>query len=451
MGVPVAGGIPDFSRLFVGIGGFEAKHLKIDLFRFITLEIDDLLFANDYTAGLSRVRSDIGLLLAEKIQLKILDWSPLDANDNLSLAYMNYADPKGGNDKSWLVGFQQQATPTAFLQIYGVVLAKGLEFQPDFYNLLLGQLDSAQTVVSGFLDKPNKKIKANVSGDLPWLMAITFGLRGILERCAFVLQDGKYYGIRLSAPWVKAVFDLDSLSLAYIPGPTRTQDRFRIAVTIPKLDMIANMRSGEIALEWAVNQDFLVDVGFPWLDSQGYNWFRAFSIPAGAYEVKFGFYFEKRTHVEAQQETITFAAGFAIYAGYFFGMGNGVAWLRAGIGVFAVMQASLTIDLTAKVASISDLPNVVSRVEIVGAIGIFAYGEGGIDIWVLSARFRLSAQASVTVSILVVRGQPTALSYTVSLAVGYSASVQIGCGFCSWTFSVSGSLSVPVSGRLMLG
>lgn len=451
MGMPVAGGVPDFSRLFVGIGGFEAKHLKIDLFRFITLEIDDLLFANDYTAGLGRTQNDIGMLLAEKIQLKILDWSPLDNNDNLSLAYLNYADPKGGSDKSWLVSLQTRPPPDAFLQIYGLVLAKGLEFDPGFYNMLLGSLDNAQSVIPGFVDKANKKIKANVNGDLPWLMALTFGLRGILDRCAFVLQDGKYYGIRLSAPWIKTVFDLDSLSLAYIPGPTRTQDRFRIAVTIPKLDMIANMRSGEIALEWAVNQDFLVDVGFPWLDSQGYNWFRAFSVPAGAYEVKFGFYFEKRTHVEAEQETVTFAAGFAIYVGYFFGMGNGVAWLRAGIGVFAVLQAKLTVDLRARVTNISDLPNVVSRVEIVGAIGIFAYGEGGIDIWVLSARFRLSAQASVTVSILVVRGQPTALSYTVSLAVGYSASVRIGCGFCSWTFSVSGTLSIPISGRLMLG
>ncbi|OEH73678.1 hypothetical protein cyc_09560 [Cyclospora cayetanensis] len=144
------------------------------------------------------------------------------------------------------------------------------------------------------------------------------------------------------------------------------------------------MRSGEVALEWAVNQDFQVDFGFPWFDSQGYNWFRAFSIPAGAYEVKFGFYFEKRTHVEPQGNSITFGAGFALYAGYFFGMGNSVAWLRAGIGVFAVLQAELTIDLSAQVTNIGNLPNIVKGVLIEGAIGIFAYGEGGIDVWTFS-------------------------------------------------------------------
>jgi len=452
LGVPVIKGASDFTRVFVGIGGFEADHLKIDLFRLITLEIDKLLFSNDYIAGLKQANATkVGLLLAKKIRLKILDWSPLDQNDDLSFAYMNNADPKGGAEKSWLVSLQTRVPPDRFLQIYGLVLAKGIGFDQKFYDLLLGRLDSAQSVVAGFIDTSARRIRADIGSDLPWLLAITFGLRGILDRCALVLQDGQYYGIRLSAPWVRAVFDLDNLSLAYIPGPTRTQDKFRIAATIPALNMIANMRSGEVALEWAVNQDFLVDVGFPWFDSQGYNWFRAFSIPAGAYEVKFGFYFEKRSHVEPQGQSVTFGAGFALYVGYYFGMGNSVTWLRAGIGVFAVLQARLTIDLSAKVTSVSDLPNIVEGMVIVGAIGIFAYGEGGIDVWVLSARFRVSAQASVTVMIVVVRGQPTALSYTVYLAVGYSASVSIGCGFFSWTFSVSGTLSIPVSGRLLLG
>jgi hypothetical protein len=452
LGARVIRGQQSPTDVFVGVGGFEADHLKIDLFRIITLEIDKLLFSSDYAAGLKQANTTkVGLLLAEKIRLKILDWSPLDQNDDLSFAYMNAADPKGGAEKSWLVSLQTRAPPDRFLQIYGLVLAKGIGFDQKFYNLLLGQLDSAQSVVPGFIDTAAKRIRADLGSDLPWLLAITFGLRGILDRCALVLQDGRYYGIRLSAPWVRAVFDLDNLSLSYIPGPTRTRDKFRIAATIPALNMIANMRSGEVALEWAVNQDFLVDVGFPWFDSQGYNWFRAFSIPAGAYEVKFGFYFEKRSHIEPQGQSVTFGAGFALYAGYFFGMGNSVAWLRAGIGVFAVLQAQLTIDLSAKVTGINDLPNIIEGVVIVGAIGIFAYGEGGIDVWVLSARFRVSAQASVTVMIVVVRGQPTALSYTVSLAVGYSASVSIGCGFFSWTFSVSGTLSIPVSGRLLLG
>ncbi|WP_242121998.1 hypothetical protein [Sphingomonas lacusdianchii] len=452
IGVPVYDGKPAFNELFVGIGGFEADHLSIDLFRIITLEIEKLIFAQDYMSGLKAAsRKKTGLLMADNIRLKILDWSPLADGDKLSFAYMNYANPKGGEDKSWLVSLLRKGDPDKFLNIYGLLLAKGMRFEQGIYDFLLGKMDTAESVLPQLIDQPNKAVKADLAGNTPWLLAITFGLKEILDKCALVMQDGAYYGIRLSAPWIKPVFDADSISLAYIPGPTRTQDKFRVALTIPKLALIANMRSGEIALEWGVNQDFLIDVGFPWRDALGYNWFRAFSIPAGTYEVKFGFYVQKRSHVAATGKEMTLAAGFALYVGYFFGTGNGVAWVRAGIGVFAVLEAALTFDMSARVKGIGDLPKVVKRVEISGAIGIFAYGEGGIDIWVLSARFRVSAQASVTCFIVVMRGQPTALSYQAVMSVAYSGSVKIGSGWFSWTFRVSGQLAVPVSGRLLLG
>ena len=246
------------------------------------------------------------------------------------------------------------------------------------------------------------------------------------------------------------IFDSKSIALAYIPGQRPALDRFRVALRCPKLDLIANMRSGEVAFEWGVNQDFLVDVGFPWHSEGGYDWFRSFSVPAGIYEAKFGFYVEKRTYV-APDGVVGFGAGFALYAGYFWGGGNGVAWLRAGIGVFAILEGHIFFNTTAVAKSIGDLKDVVERVDIVGVIGILAYGEGGIDYWVISARFRVYAQASVTCQISLARRQPTAISYTTEMAVGYSASVRIGCGFFSWTFSVSGSLTIGVSGRLLLG
>ena len=119
--------------------------------------------------------------------------------------------------------------------------------------------------------------------------------------------------------------------------------------------------------------------------------------------------------------------------------------------MFAILEGHIFFNTTAVAKSIGDLKDVVERVDIVGVIGILAYGEGGIDYWVISARFRVYAQASVTCQISLARRQPTAISYTTEMAVGYSASVRIGCGFFSWTFSVSGSLTIGVSGRLLLG
>ncbi len=448
LGMPIDG-TPKLKNAFVAITGLDARDIKIDLFRLLTLEFDRLQLSNDYQAGLG-AKSQVGLLRADKIRLKLLDWQPF-GDARIDFLYLNRKDPDHGAEKAWMVSYKDEPKAGGFLRLYGLVLAKGMELEPKVYNYLLESQDTdPKLVLSKIIDDPGKLVKANIDGGKPWLFAITFGLGDIFDNCALVLQDGRYYGIRISADWVQYIFDSKSIALAYIPGQRPALDRFRVALRCPKLDLIANMRSGEVAFEWGVNQDFLVDVGFPWHSEGGYDWFRSFSVPAGIYEAKFGFYVEKRTYV-APDGVVGFGAGFALYAGYFWGGGNGVAWLRAGIGVFAILEGHIFFNTTAVAKSIGDLKDVVERVDIVGVIGILAYGEGGIDYWVISARFRVYAQASVTCQISLARRQPTAISYTTEMAVGYSASVRIGCGFFSWTFSVSGSLTIGVSGRLLLG
>jgi hypothetical protein len=60
------------------------------------------------------------------------------------------------------------------------------------------------------------------------------------------------------------------------------------------------------------------------------------------------------------------------------------------------------------------------------------------------------AQASVECRILYVLSGPCSLTYAARLGAAYSASVRVGCGICSWTFSVSGEVEMGISGHLLL-
>lgn len=286
-----------------------------------------------------------------------------------------------------------------------------------------------------------------------WLFAISFSLGHILELGNLVLHDQHYYGIRLrDARWVAAVFGQDTIEFAYIPGARRELDRFRTNLRIPLLDMLGPMTSGEIALEWAVNWDFLIDIGFPWKTAAGHDWFRAFSLPLGCYEGKFGFYLEKKTSYEEVRDdaVLLLGCGVALYIGLYAGYGNGVAFVRAGIGIFGIFEGRIWLKDVRLDKPETLLKSTIVQMEVSGTIGIFAYAEGRIDVWILSASFRAWAEASMTSTIIFVPGGTCAIEYSAVMAASYSASCQVGSGWFSWTFRVSGSVDMPVSGRLLL-
>jgi hypothetical protein len=469
---------------YLGISGLDARDLKIDLFRLLTLEMEELrispakLIAKDENPTNHPV--DAGAILAEQIKLKILNWSPVPKSARFDLLFLHPTANQASPDrKGMLAVYDANAVPDPpregrpppasqdgkFFQIFWAVLAHNLELPTEVLNHLLSKSPGDEDPVGllkSLVAKPAEDSNpASLRQDLvlegvklldseSWLFGVSFALGELFKRCNLVLHDQHYYGIHLWAKWVQAVFQQDSIELAYIPGPTRSADRFRTNLRIPGLDMLGSMKSGEVALEWAVNWDFLIDLGFPWRTSVGYDWFRAFSIPVGAYEGKFGLYFEKRTVAVSTGEKLILSAGLGLYVGYFFGAGNSIAWVRAGIGVFAIMQGIIIFRAPGPIQSPAILKASIDSVEIVGVVGIFAYGEGGVDVWILSARFRVSAQAAVECRILYVVSGPCSLSYAAMLAAGYSASVRVGCGFCSWTFSVSGSVEMGISGHLLL-
>ena len=134
---------------------------------------------------------------------------------------------------------------------------------------------------------------AKLDKDNSWLFGFAFSLSSLFKDCAFVLHEKSYYGIRLGGDVAKLLTGEEVIALAYIPGENPELSRFRTEFRCPALDMIGDLRSGLMALEWAPNWDFVLDFGFPWRVPAGYEWSRAFSMPVGVYEAQFGFFYRE--------------------------------------------------------------------------------------------------------------------------------------------------------------
>ena len=370
------------------------------------------------------------------------------------------------NDNKGVLGFfAHDPGAGGFFKLHWLLLAKGFDPGQDLKNKLLesrtDDLNAERNLILSILSgsaTQTPRLKAKLDNS-PWLFGAKFELGPLFSPCALVLQDGRYYGIRLGGPLAKLLTGEDDISFAYIPGPDPSLDRFRTSFKVAALDAIASMRSGEIALEWSPNWDFLVDCGQPWRGPGGYAWDRSFSMPVGIYKAKFGFFVEKRTTPVAPPNMesvpgrlVTFSAGAGFYLGYTFQWVAGPAWVRAGIGIFGVMIGSATLRLADPNANLPALlKGTLVRLEVTGVIGVYAYGEGGVDIWIISARFRVSAQAFLEVKLIYIPQGRSQLAYDAMLAAAYSASVRVGSGWFSWTFSVSGSVQMEVKGQVSFG
>ena len=463
VGVPV--GPSGLGSPGVGLASLTGKELKISLFHLLTLEAEtvDARVAKVVDPDTpSRELGSAGTILVDKFNLKLGNWSLFKDEDvrTLILAHDVNSNRKGA------LGFFAHAPGAGFFKLHWLLLAKGFDPGRDLKNKLLesrnDDLDAERDLILGILSGPNNQtpvLRARID-DSAWLFGVKFELGPLFTPCVLVLQDGGYYGIRLGGPLAKLLTGEDDISFAYIPGAEPSLDRFRTTFRVAALDSIASMRSGEIALEWSPNWDFLIDLGQPWRGPGGYAWDRAFSIPVGVYEAKFGFFVEKRTAVTPPPNVpatggqfVTFSAGAGFYLGYGFEWVAGPAWVRAGIGIFGVMIGSATLQLAAGASSnpLALLKGTLVQLQVTGVIGIYAYGEGGVEIWIISARFRVSAQAFLEVTLTYIPHGRSQLAYSAMLAAAYSASVRIGSGWFSWTFSVSGSVQMEIKGQVSFG
>lgn len=469
VGVPVLASddpsqMPRFGDPGIGLASLTGRDLKISLFRLITLEFSQI-YAGVFDLQNSK---QAGAIWAEGFNLSLLSWSLFNKSDDPKARVLVYAhDTSDADTRGFLAWYAAPSTdPDSFFQLQWLLVAQNIDpgktLKDGLLNLTGSDLNAEMKALSGLKPKDDPtKLNFALEKKSGWLAGVRFKLGDFFNPCALIFHDGYYYGIRLGGLLAKLITGEDDISLAYIPGADPSLDRFRVVLRIAALDMLAVMESGEIALEWNPAWDFLIDLGQPWRGPNGYMWERAFSIPMGVFEAKFGFFIEKRTSlqppdnlpVEPGTQYMTLSAGAGFYFGYFFGTPRGIAWVRAGIGVFGVLIGSATLRVPRDVGSnpLALLKSSLAKLSVTGVLGIYAYGEGGVEVWILSARFRVSAQAFVEVNLVYIPNARSYLAYNATLAAHYSASVRVGSGIFSWTFSVSGAVQMQISGSAAFG
>jgi len=455
---------PKLGKPGVGLASLSGRDLKISLFRLVTIEFESI------DAGVFELNGGkkAGAILADGFNLSLLSWPLFKKEDDptkkkaRTLVYAH--DTTDEKNRGFLAWYASPGAADGFFKLQWLLIGQNIKLEPTLDNALisLSGADLSNEIKAIKNLKAKDKLQFDLDRKYGWRFGIRFELGELFKPCALLFQDGFYYGIRLGGPIAKLITGQDDISLAYIPGETPQLDRFRVAMRIAALDMMGVMESGEIALEWNPAWDFLIDIGQPWRGPNGYMWERAFSIPMGAYEAKFGFFVEKRTSVKPPEGLppapsgstyLTLSAGAGFYFGYLLSVGNSVAWVRAGIGVFGVMVGSATLRAPENLGSnpLALLKTSLAKLSVTGVLGIYAYGEGGVDVWILSARFRVSAQAFVEVTLVYIPNARSYLTYNATLAAAYSASVRVGSGWFSWTFSVSGAVQMQISGSASFG
>ncbi|AZO68001.1 hypothetical protein [Mesorhizobium sp. M6A.T.Cr.TU.016.01.1.1] len=455
---------PQFGKPGVGLASLSGRNLKISLFRLLTIEFEEI------DAGVFTLADGkkAGAIWADGFNLSILSWQLFKNEDDAgkkkarTLVYAH--DTADARNRGFLAWYASPGAADGFFKLQWLLVAQNIGLDKKLLDALLDltKADLANEIKAIQGLKQKDKLNFKLDREFGWLFGIRFELGELFKPCALIFHDGVYYGIRLGGPIAKLITGEEDISLAYIPGDTPQLDRFRVALRIAALDMMGVMESGEIALEWNPAWDFLIDLGQPWRGPNGYMWERAFSIPMGVYEAKFGFFVEKRTSIKppeglppapAGYQDITLSAGAGFYFGYAFSTPRSIAWVRAGIGVFGVLVGSATLRAPQNIGNnpLALLKTSLAKLSVTGVLGVYAYGEGGVDVWILSARFRVSAQAFVEIVLVYIPNARSYLTYNATLAAAYSASVRVGSGIFSWTFSVSGAVQMSISGNAAFG
>ncbi|MBI5846058.1 MAG: hypothetical protein HZB23_15480 [Deltaproteobacteria bacterium] len=455
--VKLTAGDPEITPC-VALGAVEIKRFRFDLFGILTFSFESLTFEPGYKSSLNN-EEEYTVLLVNDFRLSLLGMD-LIGGRNKKGGYLLFLHRKGGGS-GVLAYLNFSKDLSKLLRVDWILVAYNMEVDPSILTCLLmsgtsrkAKEDADNAIMGdphasppkpGLVDKDCKKVKAALTGEKDWLFGISFTLgTSIIESGRLVLHQDHFYGISLSANWIEKAFDGDTITMAFIPGRNRKDDKFYLDIPMPKLDMLApGFQAGWLTFSFTPGSlDFLMGFGFPWWANGMYQMTRSFSVMASGYESKFGFYVSKFS--QGADKSLQLGGGIALYAGLGFAAGNSVAWVRAGIGVMAVMEGSITLSLD------KTFSEAIDKVDLTVALGIYAYGEGGIDVWVISARFLVELQFVTKASLSWKRGAPMRFLAEATMAANYYASVTIGKGWFHYTFTVEGSVSVPVRKQLAI-
>ncbi|TXI48867.1 MAG: hypothetical protein E6Q50_09235 [Lysobacter sp.] len=439
--------LPDF-KPYVGIGGFGFDGLNFDLMSFIKLRIDKLRLGQaPWTNSLTGA--------ALHIQGAWLDVVGVPVLKEGSGAFFSQ-DHDAGN--GFWAAFRGCDFPLFKLD-WGFV-GQNIDFPPSIPRALLAPppekgssgdfTDLSDTINKVWRD--GQIVPAKGTAGKGWTFAGSIQALEGSFRGQVLFQDGGFAGLSLGGPALKDLLNWDfAFTGIYRKDITPGEDYFYFSVTLPAMTFgSVRFTGGTIAAEIYTSGDFMADIGFPWRASGGgRQWERTIGAIVTPGQASGGWYVRKRrTHIpDTNQSELTISGGVAFQWGLGAAFDGGVfkVWVR--IGVYAIVEGSVSLRYSSSNAKI-----VAFMLQ--GSAGVLIEGEGKIDWWVISVRVGVRASAEIRAA-LIWDGRngdtPVLMPIEAELSVSAYAEACIGGGCARICRSIRVGINIPVRYQLEFG
>ncbi|KAB1110484.1 hypothetical protein F4V89_23040 [Neorhizobium galegae] len=437
----------DESKLKVALTAVDFKKLNLELLRFLTIKADDVDLTSQVisTAQGSQAVPRLDLI---NVSVAILDYTVIQ-----SLDAVIYSLPDGRTCFACRI---KQPAKTGLLNIDWVLIGQNimipsglaedlLSIKPATNNAALAA--SINTVWDDGASNNGFLPLADHSGRGEWIFGAGFDLFSDFVVGKFLFQDHTYYGLALDGTWLRDWFGWDfAISVLYVRGERPEEDRFVVSMRIPSVTLPAfHFFGGVIGVDVDLRGRFLLDIGFPWMRSNGSrDWDRMFGAIVTPFQGTGGAYIANGlSKAGLPNGVVLMAGGVAVQFGLGGAFGGGAFRVWATAGFYFITEGEFYLQNKQLIGA-----------DLAGSAGILVRAGAELNWWIISVRIELTISAECRIVArwgmtysAIARAQPLALAATgIKMEVSFvlyasaEASACIGGGW----FKICKGISVTV-------
>ncbi|MDW9650167.1 hypothetical protein GOB33_18945 [Sinorhizobium meliloti] len=437
----------DESKLRVALAAVDFKKLNLELLRFLTIKADDVDL-NSQVVDIGRGAQTVPRLDFVNVSVAILDYTVIQ-----SLDAVLYSLPDG---RTCFVCRIRQPAKTGWLNIDWVLIGQNimiptglaedlLSIKPAANNTTLAT--SINTVWADGASHNGFLPLAQDSGRGEWIFGAGFDFFGGFVGGKFLFQDHTYYGLALDGTWLRDWFGWDfAISILYVRGERPEEDRFVVSMRIPSVTLPAfHFFGGVIGVDVDMRGHFLLDIGFPWMRSNGSrDWDRMFGAIVFPFQGTGGAYIANGlSRMGLPNGVLLMAGGVAVQFGLGGAFGGGAFRVWATAGFYFIAEGEFYLQNQQLIGA-----------DLAGSAGILVRAGAELNWWIISVKVELTISAECrivaswgTTYTAIARAQPLALATPgITMEVSFllyasaEASACIGGGW----FKVCKGISVKV-------
>lgn len=388
----------DFGNSRFGLRALGFNKLDLKLMRFLELSAEKVMLE----------KKDTGLkplwLFLQGLKLKVLDKTLIE-----DLTFGHYW---AGQQKGFVGLLNDDLVDLSILKIDWLLAGRNLRLNGNNNDDLLKEIVSIQpSDPAGIKKAITKAYKSDAllpetGGSIgEWVFAAGFSLFNEFLNGKFLFQDGAYYGLAIDGPFLKKWFGYElAISVLYIIKDRPEEDLFRLALRVPSVELGGfSFNAGVIVIEIQMNGSFLLDIGYPWLASNGERlWERGFGVMIAGLMGRGGCFIAKRSSLRTGSiggdnpgKLTLLEGGQATMVGIGKSFSAGPLRVRAYAGIYYTCEGGMLFFSP---------ENDLRRLELVGlrlsgSIGIQARGIAELNWWVISIRVEVVAGAEARLTL----------------------------------------------------